>query len=118
MIVIHWPSYIQSLVRRGEILFSYDFLDVWDVNLDKMNENLINQQAWVRNYHFWDNLGLIGIIFIIIGYYCAKSLSFFNKSKLVAICINHMPAYNHTFLLEQKEKCKNHRKKSYELFGS
>jgi hypothetical protein len=37
--VIHWPSYNQSLVRRGEILFSYDFLDIWDVNLDKMNEN-------------------------------------------------------------------------------
>ena len=64
MIVIHWPSYNQSLVRRGEILFSYDFLDVWDVNLDKMNENLINQQAWVRNYHFWDNLGLIGIFLL------------------------------------------------------
>jgi hypothetical protein len=37
--VIHWPSYNQSLVRRGEILFSYDFLDMWDYNLDKMNEN-------------------------------------------------------------------------------
>jgi hypothetical protein len=37
--VIHWPSYNRSLVRRGEILFSYDFLDVWEFNLDKMNEN-------------------------------------------------------------------------------
>ena len=37
--MIHWPSYNQSLVRRGEILFSYDFLDTWDNNLDKMNEN-------------------------------------------------------------------------------
>jgi hypothetical protein len=37
--VIHWPSYNQSLVRRGEILFAYDFLDIWDYNLDKMNEN-------------------------------------------------------------------------------
>jgi IS5 family transposase len=37
--VIHWPSYNQSLVRRGEILFAYDFLDVWDDNLDRMNEN-------------------------------------------------------------------------------
>lgn len=39
IIVIHWPSYNQSLARRGEILFSYDFLDMWDNNLDKMNEN-------------------------------------------------------------------------------
>jgi hypothetical protein len=37
--VIHWPSYNQSIVRRGEILFSYDFLDMWDYNLDRMNEN-------------------------------------------------------------------------------
>ncbi len=37
--MIDWPSYNQSLVRRGEILFAYDFLDTWDNNLDKMNEN-------------------------------------------------------------------------------
>jgi hypothetical protein len=37
--VIHWPSYNQSLVRRGEILFAYDFLGEWDDNLDRMNEN-------------------------------------------------------------------------------
>ncbi len=34
-----WPSYNRSLVRRGEILFSYDFLDGWDSVLAKMNEN-------------------------------------------------------------------------------
>ena len=37
--MIHWPSYNQSLVRRGEILFAYDFLDTWDNDLAKMNEN-------------------------------------------------------------------------------
>jgi hypothetical protein len=37
--VIHWPSYNQSLVRRGEILFAYDFLDIWDDDLARMNEN-------------------------------------------------------------------------------
>jgi hypothetical protein len=37
--VIHWPSYNQSLVRRGEILFAYDFLDMGDYNRDRMNEN-------------------------------------------------------------------------------
>ncbi len=37
--VTHWPSYNQSLVRRGEILFSYDFLDVWDSELEGMNKN-------------------------------------------------------------------------------
>lgn len=34
-----WPSYNRSLVRRGEILFAYDFLDVWDSELARMNEN-------------------------------------------------------------------------------
>ncbi len=37
--MIHWPSYNQSLVKRGEILFSYDFLDIWDDDLARMNEN-------------------------------------------------------------------------------
>ena len=37
--MIHWPSYNQSLVRRGEILFSYDFLDSWDSELERMNKN-------------------------------------------------------------------------------
>jgi hypothetical protein len=37
--MIHWTSYDQSLVKRGKILFASDFLDMWDYNLDKMNEN-------------------------------------------------------------------------------
>lgn len=37
--MIDWPSYNRSLVKRGEILFSYDFLDTWDYELDRMNEN-------------------------------------------------------------------------------
>ena len=37
--MIYWPSYNQSLVRRGEILFAYDFLDAWDSELARMNEN-------------------------------------------------------------------------------
>ncbi len=37
--MINWPSYNRSLIRRGEILFSYDFLDIWDSELGKMNEN-------------------------------------------------------------------------------
>ncbi len=37
--MIHWSSYNQSLVRRGEILFSYDFLNIWDSELESMNNN-------------------------------------------------------------------------------
>ena len=37
--MISWPSYNRSLVRRGEILFSYDILDTWSYELERMNKN-------------------------------------------------------------------------------
>ena len=37
--MIDWPSYNRLLVRRGEILFSYDFLDTWGYELEIMNKN-------------------------------------------------------------------------------
>lgn len=37
--MIDWPSYNSSLVKRGEILFAYDFLDSWDSEIERMNEN-------------------------------------------------------------------------------
>ena len=37
--MIDWPSYNRSLLRRGEILFSYDYLDTWDSELEVMNQN-------------------------------------------------------------------------------
>ena len=36
--MVDWPSYNRSLVRRGEILFSYDFLDSWGSEIEKMNK--------------------------------------------------------------------------------
>jgi IS5 family transposase len=52
--VVHWPSYNQSLVRRGEILFAYDFLDIWDDDLARMNENKNG-----KKYQFPDSLILV-----------------------------------------------------------
>ncbi len=37
--MIDWPSYNLKLVKRGEILFSYDHLDTWDSELYVMNKN-------------------------------------------------------------------------------
>ena len=37
--MIDWPSYNRSLVRLGEILFSYDFLDTWGHEIERMNRN-------------------------------------------------------------------------------
>jgi hypothetical protein len=36
--MIDWPSYNRSLVRRGEMLFSYDFLDSWGSEIEKINK--------------------------------------------------------------------------------
>jgi hypothetical protein len=52
--LLHWPSYNQSLVRRGEILFSYDFLHRWDADLARMNENKNG-----KKYKFPDSFILI-----------------------------------------------------------
>lgn len=50
----HWPSYKKSLVRRGEILFAYDFLDVWDEDLARMNKNKKG-----KKYQFSDSFILV-----------------------------------------------------------
>ena len=34
-----WSSYNRSLVKRVEILFSYDFLDGWGHEIERMNKN-------------------------------------------------------------------------------
>jgi hypothetical protein len=34
-----WPSYNRSLIKRGEILFSHDFLDGWGHEIERMNKN-------------------------------------------------------------------------------
>jgi hypothetical protein len=36
--MIDWPSYNQSLVRRGQVLLDYDVLDGWDHELSQMNK--------------------------------------------------------------------------------
>ena len=32
-----WPSYNESLVRRGQVLLDFDVLDGWDHELSQMN---------------------------------------------------------------------------------
>jgi hypothetical protein len=57
--VTEWPSYNRSLVRRGEILFAYDLLDLWwEFEIEKMNEKKEG-----RKYRYPDSLILfIGYI--------------------------------------------------------
>jgi hypothetical protein len=35
--MIDWPSYNESLVRRGQVLLDFDVLDRWDQELFQMN---------------------------------------------------------------------------------
>src|SRR6478672_6372824 len=40
---MNWPSYNQSLVRRGEILLGFDVIDNWDSELEEMNKDKIGE---------------------------------------------------------------------------
>ncbi len=40
---MNWPSYNQSLVRRGEILLGFDVINNWDSELKQMNKEKIGE---------------------------------------------------------------------------
>lgn len=41
--MIDWPSYNESLVRRGQVLLDFDVLDGWDHELSLMNEGKVGE---------------------------------------------------------------------------
>src|SRR6476469_9620569 len=41
--MVNWPSYNQSLVRRGQVLLDFDVLDGWDHELSQMNEGKVGE---------------------------------------------------------------------------
>ena len=41
--MIDWPSYNESLVRRGQVLLDYDVLDGWDHELSQMNHGKVGE---------------------------------------------------------------------------
>jgi Transposase DDE domain len=40
---MNWPTYNQSLVRRGEILLGFDVINNWDTELKEMNQGKIGE---------------------------------------------------------------------------
>ena len=40
---MNWPSYNQSLVRRGEILLGFDVINNWYIELKEMNQGKIGE---------------------------------------------------------------------------
>jgi hypothetical protein len=41
--MIDWPSYNQSLVRRGQVLLDFDVLDGWNHELSQMNQGKVGE---------------------------------------------------------------------------
>ena len=46
--MIDWPSYNESLVRRGQVLLDFDVLDEWDHELSQMNEGKVGDNMFNR----------------------------------------------------------------------
>src|SRR6476469_3879025 len=51
---MNWPSYNQSLVRRGEILLGFDVIDNWDSELEEMNKDKVGEP-----FHYPDTFLLL-----------------------------------------------------------
>jgi IS5 family transposase len=41
--MIDWPSYNESLVRRGQVLLDFDVLDDWDLELSQLNQGKVGE---------------------------------------------------------------------------
>src|ERR671923_1357241 len=48
--MVHWPSYNESLVRRGEVILDFDVIDSWYSELERMNNGKKGAQ-----YHYPDS---------------------------------------------------------------
>jgi hypothetical protein len=43
---MNWPTYNQSLVRRGEILIDFDVINNWDRELKEMNNDKVGGEPF------------------------------------------------------------------------
>jgi hypothetical protein len=48
--MVHWFSYNESLVRRGQVVMDFDIIDGWQEELDRMNQGKIGEP-----YHYPDS---------------------------------------------------------------
>jgi hypothetical protein len=46
-----WPSYNESLVRRGQVLLDFDVVDRWDQELFQMNLGKVGEPYW--QFRYW-----------------------------------------------------------------
>ncbi len=56
-----WPTYNQSLVKRGETLLGFDVINNWDTELKEMNKDKVGEP-----FHYHDTfLLLLGYVKVI-----------------------------------------------------
>ena len=48
--MVDWPSYNQSLVRRGQVLLDFDVIDGWDNELSQMTHSKVGE-----SYNYLDS---------------------------------------------------------------
>jgi hypothetical protein len=41
--MVDWPTYNESLVRRGQVLLDFDVLDRWDQEISQMNLGKVDE---------------------------------------------------------------------------
>ncbi|AFU57884.1 putative transposase [Candidatus Nitrososphaera gargensis Ga9.2] len=46
--MVHWPSYNESLVRRGEVMLDFDVIDGWQEEL--MNEGKVGEPSTIPTH--------------------------------------------------------------------
>ena len=59
----NWKKYNKSLVRRGEIMLSFDAIDSWSTELKEMNHGKEGHQ-FVYPESFMEALGIVICIYI------------------------------------------------------
>jgi hypothetical protein len=58
----NWPEYNESLVKRGEMYLTFDFLENWDKDLEQLNRGKLGRK-YAYPWSFIELLMLIHIIF-------------------------------------------------------
>jgi len=48
-----WPEYNEKLVRRGELYFSFEFLDSWADDLAQLNEGKVGRRYVFPELFIW-----------------------------------------------------------------
>ena len=104
--MVNWPSYNQSLIRRGQVLLDFDVLDGWDNELSQMNHGKVGEP-----YDYPDSfMQLLGYMraYFHLPYRQTQGVVIAHASKEEVPCIPHYNTNSrHMNSLVQKQGCQN-----------